>query len=77
MLFVDLMKSCGLFTDKEIDEFINMGGLNALFVVGRSIGFIGHALDQKRQKARLYRHPYDDVLYLSPEEEKKYFGGGE
>ncbi len=77
VLFVDLMKSCGLFTDKEIDEFINMGGLNALFVVGRSIGFIGHALDQKRQKARLYRHPYDDVLYLSPEEEKEYFGGGE
>ncbi|HDO19399.1 MAG TPA: ATP citrate synthase [Thermoplasmatales archaeon] len=75
VLFVDLMKSCGLFTDKEIDEFIEMGGLNALFVVGRGIGFIGHALDQKRQKARLYRHPYDDILYISPNEEKELFGG--
>jgi len=75
ILFVDLMKNTGMFTDEEIDEFINMGGLNALFVLGRSIGFMGHAMDQKRQKARLYRHPYDDILYISPEEEKEMFGG--
>jgi len=75
ILFVDLMKNTGMFTEEDIDEFINMGGLNALFVLGRSIGFMGHAMDQKRQKARLYRHPYDDVLYISPEEEKEMFGG--
>jgi len=28
-----------------------------------SIGLIGHALDQKRLKQPLYRHPWDDVLY--------------
>ena len=77
ILFVDLMKSSGLFNDKEIDEFIEMGGLNGLFVIARAIGFIGHALDQKRQKARLYRHPFDDILYLSPEEEKKMYGKGD
>jgi len=75
ILFVDLMKNTGMFTDEDIDEFIKMGGLNALFVLGRSIGFMGHAMDQKRQKARLYRHPYDDILYISPEEEKEMFGG--
>ncbi|RLF46048.1 MAG: ATP citrate synthase [Thermoplasmata archaeon] len=75
ILFVDLMRNTGMFTNEDIDEFINMGGLNALFVLGRSIGFMGHAMDQKRQKARLYRHPYDDILYISPEEEKEMFGG--
>jgi ATP citrate (pro-S)-lyase len=72
--FVDLMKTTGMFTEKEINEFIEMGGLNGLFVLARSIGFIGHAMDQKRQGARMYRHPYDDILYLSPEEEKQFFG---
>ena len=40
------------------------GTLNALFVVGRSIGFVGHYLDQKRLKQGLYRHPWDDISYL-------------
>jgi ATP citrate (pro-S)-lyase len=34
-----------------------IGTLNGLFVLGRSIGFIGHHLDQKRLRAPLYRHP--------------------
>jgi len=63
--FVDLLKSCGLFTKKEIDEAIALGGLNALFIVGRSIGMLGHALDQKRLKQPLYRVPYEDVAYMS------------
>jgi ATP citrate (pro-S)-lyase len=36
--------------------------LNGLFVLGRSIGFIGHHLDQKRLRAPLYRHPADDIF---------------
>ena len=68
ILFVDLMKNIGTFNDNEINEFIEMGGLNGLFVLGRSIGFIGHALDQKRLKSRLYRHPYDDILYIHDDE---------
>jgi len=28
----------------EIDELINVGAFNAFFVLGRSIGFIGHIL---------------------------------
>lgn len=72
--FVDLMRSSGQFTEEEIDKFIEMGGLNGLFVIARSIGFIGHALDQKRQGTRMYRHPLDDILYLSPDEEREFFG---
>jgi hypothetical protein len=39
--------------------------LNVLFVVARSIGLIGHALDQKRLQQPLYRHPWEDVLYTT------------
>jgi citrate synthase len=42
--------------------------LNGLFVLGRSIGFIGHFLDQKRLQQGLYRHPWDDICYLLPKE---------
>lgn len=61
--FVDLMRSCGAFTKEETDELIENGCLNGLFVLGRSIGLIGHYLDQKRLKQGLYRHPWDDISY--------------
>lgn len=66
VLFVDLIRSTGLFLDKEIDAIIEAGTLNGLFVLARSIGIIGHYLDQKRLNTRLYRHPMDDVLYMLP-----------
>ncbi len=28
----------------------------------------GHYLDQRRLKQGLYRHPWDDIAYLSPED---------
>ncbi|THH12883.1 hypothetical protein EW146_g7274 [Bondarzewia mesenterica] len=60
--FVDLLRDSGAFTPEEADEYIRIGTLNGLFVLGRSIGFIGHHLDQKRLKAPLYRHPADDIF---------------
>lgn len=65
--FVDLLRTCGGFTRDEADEFIEIGTLNGIFVLGRSIGFIGHYLDQKRLKQGLYRHPWDDISYVLPE----------
>lgn len=62
--FVDLLRGCSAFTREEADEFIRGGVLNGLFVLGRSIGFIGHFLDQKRLKQGLYRHPWDDICYM-------------
>ena len=70
--FVDLLRGCGAFSLDEADEYIKVcililyinieiGTLNGLFVLGRSIGFIGHYLDQKRLKQGLYRHPWDDI----------------
>jgi ATP citrate (pro-S)-lyase len=63
--FVDMLRGCGAFTTSEADEQIENGCLNGLFVLGRSIGFIGHFLDQKRLKQGLYRHPWDDISYLT------------
>eukprot|EP01129_Flabellula_baltica_P013194 TRINITY_DN6082_c0_g2_i1.p1 TRINITY_DN6082_c0_g2~~TRINITY_DN6082_c0_g2_i1.p1 ORF type:complete len:1067 (+),score=291.99 TRINITY_DN6082_c0_g2_i1:60-3260(+) len=65
--FVDLLRNSGIFTPEEADEYISIGVLNALFVVGRSIGFVGHYLDQKRLKQGLYRHPWDDISYIQDE----------
>ena len=63
--FVDMLRSCGAFSNEEADDMIRNGCLNGLFVLGRSMGFIGHFLDQKRLKQGLYRHPWDDISYLS------------
>ncbi|KAG2336573.1 citrate synthase [Suillus weaverae] len=60
--FVDLLRDSGAFTPEEANEYIKIGTLNGLFVLGRSIGFIGHHLDQKRLRAPVYRHPADDIF---------------
>lgn len=36
---------------------------NGLFLLARTIGFIGHAIDQKRLWEWLYRTPWEDILY--------------
>jgi ATP citrate (pro-S)-lyase len=63
VLFLDMMYSCGDFPEAQIKDVVDIGYLNGLFVIGRSIGLVGHALDQKRLKQPLYRHPWEDVLY--------------
>ncbi|KAJ8766237.1 hypothetical protein K2173_022296 [Erythroxylum novogranatense] len=62
-LFLDLLAGSGMFSKQEIDEIIQIGYLNGLFVLARSIGLIGHTFDQQRLKQPLYRHPWEDVLY--------------
>jgi len=66
VLLVDLLKELD-FGDDEIDQMIKMGTFNALFVLGRSIGFMGHYFDQNRLAQGLYRHPLDDILYDVPD----------
>jgi len=77
---LDMMASLGM-TREQIKSEVDLGMLNGLFVLGRSIGIMGHVMDQKRQGARLYRHPWEDILFDLPkrpdgweafvEEEKK------
>lgn len=64
-LFLDALESSKEFSAEEINEIIEIGYLNGLFALSRSIGIIGHILDQKRLKEGLYRHPTEDILYLN------------
>jgi ATP citrate (pro-S)-lyase len=64
ILFVDLMDSSGEFSKEEMGEILDIGTLNGMFVLARTIGMIGHTLDQKRNKQPLYRHPMDDIFYV-------------
>ncbi len=61
--FVDMLRN--EMPKNEADEYVRMGGLNGLFVVGRTIGMTAHYLDQKRLKQGLYRHPWDDIAYMT------------
>lgn len=45
VLFVDLLRNSGAFSAEEAEEYVHMGTLNGLFVLGRSLGFIGHYVD--------------------------------
>src|SRR3989338_8579707 len=51
VLFVDLFDSCK-FSKEEIDEIVELGYLNGIFVLARSIGLMGHVFDQKRLSSR-------------------------
>jgi succinyl-CoA synthetase alpha subunit len=70
VLSCDMLRGIG-YSREEVREFVELGVLNALFVLGRSIGFMGHIIDQKQMKQGLYRHPWDDIKYMMPEKPEK------
>ncbi len=70
VLFVDMLTNLG-YSREEIKEMIDMGFFNAFFIIGRTMGFMGHYFDQKRLKTGLYRHPWDDILYDVPNKPEK------
>ncbi len=65
-LCCDMLRGIG-YTHEQVRNFVNLGGLNALFVLGRTVGLLAHIIDQKRIGQGLYRHPWDDILYMLPE----------
>lgn len=67
ILCCDMLRSIG-YSPQEVSEFVSIGALNALFVLGRSTGLAGHIMDQKWMKTRLYRHPWGDIAYMMPDE---------
>jgi succinyl-CoA synthetase alpha subunit len=64
--FIDMLYASEVFSEAEIEEIIELGFINGLFVVGRLIGMVGHVMDQKRLKQPLYRHPWEDITYVTP-----------
>lgn len=57
-IFEDISMS---YSEKQM--YVEAGIFNGLFLLARTIGFIGHAIDQKRLGEWLYRADWDDILY--------------
>jgi ATP citrate (pro-S)-lyase len=62
--FMDMLRNCGAFPVEEANRLVENGCLNGLFALARSIGIIGHVLDQKNMNQGLYRHPQIDIAYI-------------
>ena len=52
------------FEDEEIEWYINNDIFNGFFMLSRTIGLIGHHIDQKRYKQKLYRVNDNDINYI-------------
>lgn len=61
-MLLDVFVDIGLSPD-AIKQNIDSGLFNGLFVLARTIGFIGHYLDQQRLDEGLYRTPREDIWY--------------
>lgn len=61
-MLLDIFEDIGMnYGEKK--RYIDAGICNGFFLLARSIGFIGHALDQKILWEWLYRTPWDEILY--------------
>ncbi len=61
-MLLDIMSDIGM-SYEEIQEYIEAGIFNGLFILARTTGFIWHIIDQKRLGEGLYRTPWDDIMY--------------
>lgn len=59
-LFMDYLREKEGFTELQIGELIDIQLFNSLFLIPRSVGFIGNYLDQKRIDEGLFRLSEED-----------------
>jgi succinyl-CoA synthetase alpha subunit len=63
-LALDIFESELGYTQAQLQELVDTEFFNALFVLSRSVGFVSHFLDQKRNDEGLFRLPVEDVRYI-------------
>ncbi len=61
-LFLDIVRECDKFSTEDLRELVTVEFFNALFVIPRSVGFIAHFMEQKKNDEGLFRLP-DDLLF--------------
>lgn len=61
-LFMDFLLEKEGFTHTEITQLIDIEFFNSLFLIPRTVGFIGNYLDQKRIDEGLFRLNDEDIL---------------
>lgn len=64
-IYLDILQSELQMTNKQLTELVNIEFFNALFIIGRSVGFVAHYLDQNRHDEGLFRLDDNDVFYES------------
>jgi ATP citrate (pro-S)-lyase len=52
------------FSTEHVEKLLELDIFNAFFILGRTIGFIGHHIDQKMLGTDLYRMPQERVGYI-------------
>jgi ATP citrate (pro-S)-lyase len=69
-LLLDLLSEKEGMTQAEISELIDAEFFNALFIIPRTVGFISHFIEQKRNDEGLFRLP-DELLFERRKEQKR------
>ncbi len=70
-LFLDMLEVCEKISTDEIDALIEAEFFNALFIIPRSVGFVAHFLEQKRNDEGLFRLPEDLLFVRTSKKEKR------
>ncbi len=68
-LLLDMLQEEEGYSDAELQELIEAEFFNALFIIPRSVGFIAHFLEQKRNDEGLFRLP-EELLFVRKDEKK-------
>lgn len=67
-LLTDILIECEGYTEDEVRALADAEFFNAFFIIPRSVGFIAHFLEQKKNDEGLFRLP-EDLLYTRKSEE--------
>jgi ATP citrate (pro-S)-lyase len=62
-LFLDILREYEEYTDDELRELVEAEFFNALFIIPRTVGFLAHFLEQKKNDEGLFRLP-DELLFV-------------
>jgi ATP-citrate lyase alpha-subunit len=63
-ILLDLLFEKEGLSEREIEELLGIEFFNAFFVLPRTVGYIGHFLDQKRLDEGLFRLSSEDVSFV-------------
>lgn len=69
-VLLDIFIEVDGFSTEQIQELLDIEFFNALFVIPRTVGFIAHFMEQKRNDEGLFRLP-DDLLFIRDTDPKK------
>ncbi len=69
-LLLDLLQEKEGYSDQEITQLLEAEFFNALFIIPRSVGFIAHFIEQKKNDEGLFRLP-DDLLFERGDDAKQ------